>query len=347
MAIGGLPSVSLGLATLATTMHKRPGAPWSVVLTVMLAAQLPMVFSLVSFPLLRRLGVVAPGATVASRWSWVLYFASFFMTAVAGYAVFDVLTGVLVGRATDRFAQVIWYMGLPPIALSMLAWGERDAAFRADIAREEAELAEQIDQLFQSREALALARARRVHDVVAGLVERVVDRVEAIAHELGANDPPATEVLAARERELLDLAESELRGLSHAMHPSIVYLGLLPAMRFLAAHHAGDLELELVLPDEVDGLDEALVLAAYRMVEAALDNVRRHARATRVSITVARAGNELAIEVSDDGVGFEPQVRAWGVGFAVIESRAALAGGHWELETAPGAGTRVRLVLPV
>jgi signal transduction histidine kinase len=92
-------------------------------------------------------------------------------------------------------------------------------------------------------------------------------------------------------------------------------------------------------------LPAAVEVAAYRIVTEALTNVVRHARASTCEVCLRLDGG-LRLEIADDGVGLSPDRRA-GVGLISMSERAAELGGRCDIETQPGAGTRVRAVLPV
>ena len=104
-------------------------------------------------------------------------------------------------------------------------------------------------------------------------------------------------------------------------------------------------DLDARLPPEIE-------TACYRVCEEALANAMRHAKARHVNVAARRVGPELELEVTDDGVGFEPELlgsapdAARRFGLLAMAGRAELAGGHLEIHSQPGAGTRVRLVLP-
>jgi signal transduction histidine kinase len=83
-----------------------------------------------------------------------------------------------------------------------------------------------------------------------------------------------------------------------------------------------------------------------RMLQEALTNARRHSGAGNVEVRLSEDGNELVVEVDDDGRGFEPGIRP-GVGFTSMRERAALLGGYLEIDSHVGHGTRVRLRVPL
>lgn len=97
-----------------------------------------------------------------------------------------------------------------------------------------------------------------------------------------------------------------------------------------------------------DSISPAVAEESYRIVQEALTNVTRHARATKVTVRVEIQGESLLLEIEDDGVGFDTAIRPDG-GFGIIgmSERVALFRGRLELESAVGEGTTVRVFLPL
>jgi len=93
-------------------------------------------------------------------------------------------------------------------------------------------------------------------------------------------------------------------------------------------------------------LDPGLENAAYRLVQEALTNVNKHADADNVRVAVVESDTEIAIEIGDDGVGFDPTQMRTGFGLAGMRERVALTGGTIDVKSA-GAGTVVRISLPL
>jgi signal transduction histidine kinase len=92
--------------------------------------------------------------------------------------------------------------------------------------------------------------------------------------------------------------------------------------------------------------------AVFRAAQEVLSNVARHAAASSVLVQVLRQGDDLVIEIEDDGRGFDPQMMAElapsgrGLGLLGVRERMELLGGSAEMESAPGHGTRVVLRAP-
>lgn len=155
--------------------------------------------------------------------------------------------------------------------------------------------------------------------------------------------------------KLVDELIGHVRKLSVDLSPPLLAeAGLTSAVRAHVESNAGltDLAVELDL-----ALDERfppeLEVAAFRVVQETLTNTVRHARASRVSISVRRDGPDLVVSVRDDGIGFDYEEaqraasRGERFGLAGMRERVRGLGGAFNLESCPGRGTAVRVRLPV
>ena len=138
-----------------------------------------------------------------------------------------------------------------------------------------------------------------------------------------------------------------LRTLITELRPAALdEIGLAPAIQSLGERLAAVEGLEVEIKVEVGGrLDAELETTVYRIVQEALTNIAKHARAERVRISVALDGEIVRVEVEDDGHGFDPQARAEGYGLVGMHERVALAHGRLDIDSAPGR-TVVRAALP-
>jgi two-component system sensor histidine kinase DevS len=110
------------------------------------------------------------------------------------------------------------------------------------------------------------------------------------------------------------------------------------------------LDLELKLEDKaVDLLDRKTTSELFLIAQEALANVAKHAEATRVWLTVRNAGEELLLQVIDNGKGFNPEDhgRMMGHGLSNIEQRANSIGGNWHITSSPDEGTTVTVRLAI
>jgi signal transduction histidine kinase len=94
-------------------------------------------------------------------------------------------------------------------------------------------------------------------------------------------------------------------------------------------------------------LDAALETTIYRLVQEALTNTVKHAKASRVEIQVVEAERHVTVTVADDGIGFDPDAVADGFGLLGMRERVTLVDGTLTVESGAGSGTTVRCRLPV
>jgi len=191
--------------------------------------------------------------------------------------------------------------------------------------------------------------ARELHDqtlqALGGL--RVLLASAQRRSEALANEPAIDQAI-----EDIELETDNLRAIINDLRPSLLDdLGLLPAIEaLLERRRSAGLEIvsELALADPErgdSGLDPELETTAYRLVQEALTNTVKHARAAKVRVTVGAADGEVLIEVQDDGVGFDTEAQTAGFGLVGMRERVYLAGGTLELRSGEG-GTVVRARLP-
>lgn len=174
----------------------------------------------------------------------------------------------------------------------------------------------------------------------------------ALASILGRGDAASKDDGIRLAIEDIELETDNLRGIISDLRPSLLDdLGLLPAIEaLLDRRRDAGLEVmsDLALPDPESGgagLDPDLETTIYRVVQEALTNVVKHARASIAHVAVGLSDGEVTIEVRDDGVGFGSDEQTTGFGLAGMRERVYLAGGALELQSNE-PGTRVRARLP-
>jgi signal transduction histidine kinase len=152
-------------------------------------------------------------------------------------------------------------------------------------------------------------------------------------------------------REAVEHIEREienLRSIITELRPAALdELGLKTALEALLDRHreqnGAEVDSRLELADMADAELESTV---YRLVQEALTNVAKHARADGVRVAIGGSDEELSIEVQDDGSGFDTATQTAGFGLAGMRERVSLAGGTLEISSGE-QGTLVRVCLPV
>ena len=190
--------------------------------------------------------------------------------------------------------------------------------------------------------------ASEVHDQCGQLLTVLKLELAALRGTVGAGSPQAACV------RRLDASVDELVGMSRdliaRLRPPALDLGLVPALEWLAGQWTRQTGLacefscaldDLALPDE-----QATTL--FRVVQESLTNAARHARATWVYIRLGVRQGQLDLRVADNGCGFDPGAdHAGHYGLLGMRERALRVGARLELNSRPGAGTEVRVAMPL
>jgi signal transduction histidine kinase len=171
-----------------------------------------------------------------------------------------------------------------------------------------------------------------------------------LASALRRGDPAFSERAMHQAIEDIELELENLRAIITDLRPSLLDdLGLQPAIESLIERRRRDgLEIaaEFAVPAGDGALAAELETTIYRIVQEALTNVFKHARATRAGVIVDVGDLEVIVEVRDDGQGFDTNSQSDGFGIKGLSERVYLAGGTLALESGE-QGTRVRAHLPV
>ena len=184
---------------------------------------------------------------------------------------------------------------------------------------------------------------RNLHDGAQQNLVSVSHAVHLAVRELRLDPEKAEEHL---DRALTELtrAHEELRELARGLHPQILTLqGLGAAVRALAAR--APISVTVVTVDDAERWPPLVESAAYFVVSEALTNVLKYARATSATIRVAPRDEVLVVEVADDGCGGAKPSEGSGLGG--LRDRVEALDGTFVLDSPPGAGTRIRVELPL
>lgn len=294
-------------------------------------------------------------------------------------------SGVMIALYTvgsQRGGAVLWRVTavLLPLMMAFVTWGvvRGDAPWQAIIStpvmflgslilgdnmrrrRERvAELAERAERAERERELLAHQHvhdertriARELHDVVAHSVSLMVIQTAAARRQLAVDPAKADAAMATVEdtgrtamqemRRILGVLRDEDGQQVRAPQPSLAHLDQLLAT-------APDLPVALHTEGDLTDVPAGIELSAYRIVQEAITNVRRHAGAVHhVDVTVHRTNGTLMVEVADDGRG--ASVAASPNGFGLVGMRERVVAYEGELLAGPrkGGGWRVRATFPV
>ena len=201
--------------------------------------------------------------------------------------------------------------------------------------------------LEEIREAERNRLARELHDSTLQDIVYALQEIQ-VMQVVSGDDPALEDAADALKRSVEGLrgAIFELR-LKETLDRSLISSleNLVDLNRRMAR---GRYELELVVEDDFPSkLPGKTGQELTRLVQEALTNVRRHAEARHVRVELGLDGLLAYVEVSDDGRGFDAEMAGPGIGRQSMRHRALELGGRFDLESAPGEGTRVRFSIPV
>jgi two-component system, NarL family, sensor histidine kinase UhpB len=221
-----------------------------------------------------------------------------------------------------------------------------ELAFLRMMQRLEAERRRAGSAALQAQEQERARVARDLHDEVNQSLTGLLLRLEA-AREVA---PPELEGQLAETKALANQAMRELLSLARQLRPTALDdLGLAAATAGQVEQLAhGEVAAEFAAEGDFSDLDDDAQLVVYRVAQEALSNAGRHSGAGHVAVRLRRAGGDGAVEleVADDGRGFAFDESEGGLGIAGMRERALLIGGRLTIESRPGRGTTVRLLVP-
>jgi signal transduction histidine kinase len=189
--------------------------------------------------------------------------------------------------------------------------------------------------------------AREIHDTLAQGYTSIIMLAQAArlpgtpSHDTDGR----LQTIEAVARENLD----EARALVAAFSPvGLDGAGLAEALHRLAGRFTAEtgVVVDVVVDGELSGLPPHREVVLLRAAQEAMANVRRHADARAVRMTLSASAGQARVEVTDDGVGFAPST-APGFGLTGMRDRVRDAGGSVDVASTPGQGTRVSVRVPV
>jgi signal transduction histidine kinase len=207
-----------------------------------------------------------------------------------------------------------------------------------------------LQQLNETLEEEIKRIAYAVHDEAGQLLVAVHLALADVSRQL----PDAQREQLGGINQLLDQVENQLRRYSHELRPTVLDdLGWIPAIRFLAEGVSKRANLPIQVKTKVAGrLPSPVEIALYRVVQEALTNVTKHARASGVKIQVHRKGRELCCSIEDNGGGFD--VRALqsdrqhvGLGLSGMRERVTAIGGTLSITSVVGSETKLLINIPI
>ena len=209
-------------------------------------------------------------------------------------------------------------------------------------------------RLIRAHEAERARLGRELHDDVTQRL--AILAIEAGRIERGADKDLLAKTLREIREGLVRLSE-DIHALSYRLHPALLEdLGLAEALKAECERFSRQesVPAEVVLADLPDDLSADVALCLFRVTQEALRNAARHAKASRVEVSLRvfslRALNDnLQLVVHDDGIGFDPTLQRTrpSLGLASMRERVFLVDGQLHIESTPGQGTTILVTVPL
>ncbi len=193
--------------------------------------------------------------------------------------------------------------------------------------------------------------ARELHDETAQVLTAFNLHLASLEQGV-VQDCPGYQQIGQLKKLCSQMSDSLYR-LVHDLRPAqLDDLGLAPALEFLVneIQSRTGVKAKLVVRGSRQRLDSLVETVIFRVTQEALLNVIRHAGVQTASIDLLSSSNEIRLEVSDQGCGFNPAqifIPPRGYGLIAMRERVEAVGGNFEVKTAPGSGTRVIVWIPL
>lgn len=310
-----------------------------------------------------------------AHWAYYLTASSFYGlmwgTLPFGLAVVGniLLTGLIIWSQALNLGRTITFSIELLITGGMaIGWSALLALWMRSVMRESAERKRLIEQLEAAQRSLAAAErqagilqerqrlAHEIHDTLAQGFTSIVMQLEA-ADLVLPEDEKAARLRLQQARETARLSLAEARRLVQALRPEPLDGASLPeAMQRVVERwqQENKVQIKFSVTGEPCPLHPELEVSLLRLMQEGLANVQRHAQAHQVTVTLSYMEDQVALDVQDDGVGFDPQSVALlvnqgsgGFGLQAMRERLAQLGGQLIIESAPGQGTTLAIQIPL
>lgn len=245
-------------------------------------------------------------------------------------------------------ARVATYDEAPAIYV-----GLNDITGRKRIEQALFESREQLRELSAYMEAIREEERKRIameiHDELGQLLTALKMDVSLLKMRL-SGDPDAAKKTDDM-RELVETTIWMVRNVASHLRPAALNFGIVSALEWLVEDFSrrNNIPCQFRINGSEPVLPDTHATAVFRIVQASLTNVARHARATRADVTLTRSATGLDLHVSDDGCGFDQDATRKSDSYGVLgmRERARLIGASLLIDSAPGTGTSVSIHIPL
>ncbi|MDW8279287.1 MAG: sensor histidine kinase [Anaerolineales bacterium] len=208
-------------------------------------------------------------------------------------------------------------------------------------------------RLAEAQESERLALSKELHDQVGQSLTALGINLNLIQAEIGPSISPSLRAHFSSASELLQEITDKIRDIMGELHPPVLQnYGLAAALRWLAERIQRQTGLQVEVQGEIiePRLPMVTAISLFRIAREALNNVIKHAQASRAWVRVEATPEQVILCIQDDGQGFDPAITQnnqnsqWGL--ATMRERVELLHGSMKIESAPGEGTTIIVRVP-
>jgi signal transduction histidine kinase/ligand-binding sensor domain-containing protein len=247
------------------------------------------------------------------------------------------------------FYQTPWFLALSLASVLALIWTGHRVRLRI-LERHQREISALNERLMKAQEQERMRIAGELHDGVMQEMLAVTMMLGTAKRRMPGDSPAQTTIDTIQDKMIR--VGTDIRRLSHGLHPPLLQeAGLPKAVEGYCEQFSASsgIPVSCACDDSARELSQGAALTLFRVLQEALGNAAKYATATRVTVRLTRSDSHVSMAVSDNGVGFD-QGRlgaSRGLGLIMMRERASQLQGRFELESAPGRGTSVRVVIPL
>ena len=274
---------------------------------------------------------------------------TFRVTAANNDGVWNEVGTTLAFAIAPAYYQTNWFLALSAGMVVALVWGAHRLRLRI-VERHRGEISALNERLMKAQEQERMRIAGELHD---GVMQQML----AATMMLGTAKRRITDPAAATEtidkiQEKLVQAGTDIRQLSHALHPPILQEAGLPrALQAYCEQFSATcgVPISCEADESARDLSRGSALALFRITQEALGNAAKHAQATRIAVTLRRTVDTVTLAISDDGAGVDVSrfgTFSGGLGLVMMRERTNQLDGTFSFDSAPGRGTSVTVSIP-
>jgi signal transduction histidine kinase len=263
--------------------------------------------------------------------------------------------GIVVARRDEGWV-VVAAVGLMMVLLALstirqLLLARETVRLYGEVERAADERRELLAEVMQSLDTDHHRAAVHLHKQAASLYTAMASFAQALDWLPGHEVPPAVGIAAERVRFDLARRVDASQQILTAIEPGATGQDGLLRLIALTRAYVGNLWGDARRPELLVDVDERLAVdwthevVVFRIVQMAVHNVWRHADARTIEVSMSAPDDALVVEVTDDGVGFEPATVEVGSGITTMQTLVSYVDGHVEIDSAAGRGTRVTAVV--